>query len=203
MLKYIIILGVFVVYIAKADLTHYTWIGLTVYGFWRLLKHYDYHRSLSTAVFWVHVNIASGVLLMSILECQLLIDAHAKYGDVLYILLNFGVHYFPLLDVYHSIITDSNDQTTWVSGILVATGLYTAYINLHHPYQVYGCSILFDQLAVMTPPLLSLGVVFIIITAFLLLDKPTNSRTTTQKTEFVYPAPLTTPKASTASLRLK
>lgn len=117
------------------DYTHFTWWAATEFYIYTLMKIYDYgdHFVLVYLVqaFIVIVTIVG----MSFLDCGLLTTAADEYG-LLYIPLNFGVHYLPALIALLSYESPKNPSYQ----ISVALSILAAYVSFINPAHIYNCN---------------------------------------------------------------
>ena len=118
------------------DLTHFTW--------WAVVQFYGYsllsmvglgHRYAITFVAQA-LGIIVSVGIMSALECDLLVDAAEEYGD-LYLVLNFIVHYVPVLVVlaFPPELPAVNPERQ----LELALSMFGVYVTHPPGLNVYGC----------------------------------------------------------------
>ena len=133
----VLILLLWLIVIAEANLYHYTWWSVVQFVLYCVLHSGGVgHR--------FYVTYATGTLLiilsclsMSVAECGMLNNAHDRYGDGAYIGLNFGIHYLPSLTTLAFLpehpVENLNTQ------LLSALGLFYAYNGYFPSDAVYGC----------------------------------------------------------------
>lgn len=127
--------AVIAVYVARsgfeAATTHLTWWGMGLLGVYDVCRVAGV-RAGGCALAVVCSTVTCGVIAMSIMGCDLLIDSHTDYGAVRYVAGNWAVHYYPLTRVLF-------DYREWTGSPLPGVGVVAAYAVLREPGLVYGC----------------------------------------------------------------
>lgn len=117
-----------------ADYTHFTWWAATQFYVFSLLK------ACNSAENFVVVYLTQGgvvivsIVAMSLLDCGLLDTAAEDYG-LLYIPLNFGVHYLPLLIA----LLFKGCPPNVLHQMAVGFAILAVYLCFINPAHIYNC----------------------------------------------------------------
>lgn len=120
----------------RSDLSHFTWWQLIQFAFYCGLAAVDKHERYVLTFATQAVLTIVGVIAMSAANCSVLTDAADEWGAE-YVVLNFAVHYAPLLIVYAAPSTKPPHQPD----LQVVQGMawFLVYISHHNGPSVYGC----------------------------------------------------------------
>ena len=128
----------FALILLLGDLRHFTWWATAQYYLYALLEAADLGHRFVVAYVTQAALVIVGVVAMSVLRCDVLVDAAADYG-LWYIPLNFCIHYLPLLTVAalppKSVTPSPGDQTA------LGVALFVLYTATSPAEAVYGCRI--------------------------------------------------------------
>ena len=120
----------------RSDLTHFTWWQLIQFAFYCALAAFNKHERY-VLVFAVQALLTiAGVISMSAAGCKLLQDAADEWGAS-YVILNFLVHYAPLLIVFAA----PSSTAPFKPKLQIVQGLafFLIYVGHHNGPKVYGC----------------------------------------------------------------
>jgi uncharacterized membrane protein len=127
-----------IAFFVAGDMSHFTWWTLISFAVWLALSEFGLHHHLTRILYAISLNVIAGVCIMSLKECAVLVSAHAKYGDVAYMVLNFAVHYLPLIVLFTSLPTGQSTRHA-CTDILFGLCLFWVYLGMYDPERVYGC----------------------------------------------------------------
>ena len=121
-----------------ADLKHFTWWAAIQYYGYAVLEICDIGHRFVVAYVVQAILIIVGVTIMSIMSCDVLKDAADEYG-LLYLGLNFLIHYFPLVTVIALPPKQPVPNKRFQAALGVAFFVYyTTNLEAEH---VYGCNL--------------------------------------------------------------
>lgn len=132
--------------VVLADYNHFTWWAVTSYGIF--LGLHLFGLSSRTWVFGVCVQglVVLGVVAMSVLGCDTLVDAASDNGWAVYVLGNFAMHYWPTIGILlrrpPGAAAHAENQA-WS-----ATMLFLLYSSIKRPNNVYGCAVPYNGVVV-------------------------------------------------------
>lgn len=122
----------------RSDLTHFTWWQLIQFAFYCALAAFNKHERYVLAFVSQALLTILGVVAMSIAKCKLLNDAADTWGAA-YVVLNFLVHYAPLLIAYAAppSLPPHKPALQLVQGL----AFFLVYVGHHNSAAVYGCDL--------------------------------------------------------------
>ena len=120
------------------NLTHFTWWATIQYYGYALLEVYDLGHRYSVAYITQALLIIAGIVTMSFFECTVLTEAADEYGG-LYILLNFLLHYLPVLTVIH--LPPKLPVANYTEQTALGIALFAFYVSVISAEDIYGCNI--------------------------------------------------------------
>lgn len=118
------------------DSSHYTWWAVGVFVAHCLAMAAGLGRATAAVATATASLVVAGVVVMSGLGCSLLVAAHREHGYVAYAVLNFLIHYVPLVAVVRGHPgSDSPGQQ-----VVIAAAGYTLFTRAQDVPGVYGCA---------------------------------------------------------------
>jgi hypothetical protein len=123
------------------DFNHFTWIAIAVLGVYAALAclRVEHH------FFWIAVSLFAkvifGVIIMSLMHCDVFEEAYAENGPLAYGAGNFLMHYVPML-----IVVGKAEKRHVRCGsvrafaqVWTALALFLCWMYQDKPMEVYGC----------------------------------------------------------------
>ena len=135
--------GVVVAIIAQPNhMNHFTWWGLAAFGIYSFLSFAN--PAAADAVWGIPMTLSSaiivGVVALSSVQCDLLINVLSDLGGSGYILGNFSVHYWPLLRLYFC-RPKNIVRRRYILQSVYGVSLVLVYVSAEDANNVYGCGL--------------------------------------------------------------
>ena len=144
-----VIIGIttLVAYGMIGDGTHLTWWNLCIFGLFFTLYGIESERiteRLSSVCFGINSVVGIGVLVLSLSDCELLINTRRDFGGGYYLLGTWFAHFFPVAATSVVVCWKRLFSVEGVDGVLSGCGIGLVYLGIERADAVYGCDPTFE-----------------------------------------------------------
>jgi hypothetical protein len=120
-----------------ADFSHYTWWMVGEFFILSMMMCIDKGHLISALFISQNMVVIMGVLCMSIMKCNMLVDTAETLGWV-YIPGNFAIHFY--LTLHYLIYPSPLKPSQYTTQIITGASLFSAFATVHDATIVYGCA---------------------------------------------------------------
>lgn len=144
-----VIIGIttLVAYGMIGDGTHLTWWNLFVFGLFFTLYGIEPEIStnrLSNVCFGINGVVGIGVLVLSLSECELLINTRRDFGGIYYFFGTWFAHFFPVAATSVVVCLKRLFSVEGLDDVLSGCAIGLVYLGIERADAVYGCEPTFE-----------------------------------------------------------
>jgi hypothetical protein len=134
---------VFALGYGNVNYEHFTWVNIALTAWYALNGEFGMEHYWFWFFITVNANVIGGVMLMSLDQCQVFVDAYYAVGFVLFVIANYAMHFLGSnLAVAFRTKQGVYCGTVYAIGqVAMGNGLYLIWRAFEDPWNTYGCSL--------------------------------------------------------------